>query len=385
MGKRTTTAALRQSCWLLPIAIASACASSVASINDQAMLVGPDPTGASAPPDPTAMMRRPRTEYRIGARDLLEIEVYELEEPNKSKQLKMRVSQDGTVVVPLLGQVLAAGCTVQELQTEITKRLGADFLVNPSVSVMVAEHESRRVTVLGAVQSPGTFRLRDNSTTLVDALALAGGPSDKAGSAIYVLHEDAVDDAAQQAAALGARRALAQLASHSTSGEPPVVDASEPRGDATALSAPAAELPRRPKILKIDLIDLVERGDLSVNCVLEDGDVVHVPPAAQFFVMGEVNQGGAFPLRGEITLLRAIAMAGGLKNVATPSATVLIRTTPQGRVTIPIDLNEVEAGSVKDLPMQADDVLVVNESGGDGLLRGIGSFIKGLFHIGYNI
>jgi polysaccharide export outer membrane protein len=338
---------------LLPAALAAlAACSTVASVNDQAMQLLPDRQVATGPIDPSRLIRPMRTEYRIGARDVLEIEVYELEEPNRSKQLKLRVAQDGIVTLPLLGPVTAAGRTVSELHADLVGRLAKDYLVNPSVSVVVAEHQARRVTVLGAVQHPGTFSLQDNSTTLVDVLALAGGPDERAGSVVYVVRENGLQEG--------------------------VAVANASSGTVTT----AAEAPR---LLKVDLVDLVERGDLSANCVLDDGDVVHVPPAAQFFVMGEVNEGGAFPLRGEITLLRAIALAGGLKENATPAATVLIRTTPKGRVTTPIDLNEVAAGSEKDVLMQADDVLVVNESGGDRTLRGIGAFIRGLFTISYGL
>lgn len=337
----------------ISIAALAAC-SSVASVNDAAMLVGPEPTAAAVRPDPTALLRHAPTEYRVGARDVLEIEIYELEEPNKSKVVRTRVSQDGSIVVPLLGQLIAAGRTAQQLQTDITERLGADFLVDPTVSVLVAEHEARRVTVLGAVATPGTFHLQDNSTTLIDALALAGGPTEKAGAEVCVVHapSTAIDGVAAMPAAAGG----------AAGGREPA-----------------------PNIVRVDLRDLIERGDMAVNCVLEDGDVVQVPTAPQIFVMGEVRLGGAFPLRRDITLLRAIALAGGLKPEASPAATVLIRSTDHGRVTIPIDLNEVGAGSDKDIQMQADDVLVVNQSGGDKFLRGIGSLFNGLFHIGYNL
>ncbi|MBM4062371.1 MAG: hypothetical protein FJ265_14925 [Planctomycetes bacterium] len=335
----------------LGLALVAAC-SSVASVNERAMLAGPDHASAREAIDPNRLVRPVRTEYRIGARDLLEIEVYELEEPNKSKQIKTRVAQDGAILVPLIGQVPAAGRTAGELQADIVERLGVDFLRNPSVTVVVAEHQARRVTVLGAVQSPGTFHLKDNSTTLVDVLALSGGPNDKAGSIVYVVREHGLADGTA------------------------VADAS---------AGTVATAATNPRVRKIDLDELMEGGDLSQNCVLEDGDVVHVPPAAQFFVMGKVAEGGAFPLRRDITLLRAIALAGGLQEEATPAATILIRSTPKGRVTIPIDLDEVEAGSEKDLLMQADDVLVVSESGGDRFTRGIGSFLRGLFHISYGL
>lgn len=340
----------RRACAALGLLVVAAC-SSVATVNDRAMLLRTEPH-ANATLDPTRLIRPVQTEYRIGARDVLEIEVYELEEPGKSKLLKTRVSQEGSIQLPLIGKVPAAGMTVDEVQAELVLRLAADYLVNPTVSVVVAEHQARRITVLGAVQQPGSFFLQDNSTTLVDALARSGGPTDKAGSVVYVVREHGSDVA---------------VANAST-------------GTVDLEIQPGA-----PRLLKVDLVDLVERGDLAANCVLEDGDVVHVPPAAMFFVMGEVNEGGAFPLRGEITLLRAVALAGGLKETATPAATALIRSTPEGRVTIPIDLDQVEAGSANDVLMQPDDVLVLNESGGSRFARGCSNFLRGLFHVSYGL
>lgn len=346
---------VRRGMWLALGFAGFASCSSVASVNEKALLLGPEAKASHAPNDPSRLFRPTRTEYRIGPRDVLEIEVYELEEPTKSKQLKSRVSQDGSILLPLIGSVAAAGHTAGEVQTEIVARLAKDFIVNPSVTVVVAEHQARRVTVLGAVKSPGTFRLEENSTTLVDVLALAGGADEKAGSTAYVVRDRGLPEGAAVA--------------NASSG---TVDSIETTNE-------------NPRLLKIDLDELVAKGDLSLNCVLEDGDVVNVPPAAQFFVMGQVADGGSFPLRGEITLLRAIALAGGLKEEATPASTILIRTTAKGRTTIPIDLDEVEAGSEKDLLMQADDVLVVSESGGDRFTRGLGTFLRGLFHISYGL
>ena len=335
-------------CWLALAGCSVSC-SSVGSINDRALLVGAEAAPIRPKSDPARFVRPAATEYRIGARDLLEIEVYELEEPNKARLLKTRVSQEGGIVMPLIGALTAAGKTVREVQTAIVERLGKDYLVNPTVSVMVAEYQARHVTVLGAVQTPGSFFLKENSTTLVDVLALSGGPNDKAGTSVYVVH--------------GSMPIGLQARDASSGGKG--------TGDSSA------------RIQRIDLTSLIEHGDPTTNCVLEDGDVVHVPPVAHFFVMGQVAQGGAFPLRGEITLLKAIALAGGLKDEATPSATILIRVTEDGRHSIPIDLTEVEAGSEKDLKLQADDVLVVSESGGNRFVRGVGGFFRGLFHIGY--
>jgi polysaccharide export outer membrane protein len=336
-------------------AIAASACGSVDAINDRAVLARTERVELA--PDPTKWMRPTPTEYHIGPRDLLEIDVFELEEPGKSKLLRTRVSQDGRIVLPLIGAVPAAGRTVAELQTDIETRLGQDYLVQPSVSLIVAEYQSRRVTVLGAVQSPGTFTLKENTTTLVDVLALAGGTTDKAGSTVYLL-QSAPTHEAVDVAVVGASANRAEPLDSGGSG---------------------------PRIVKIDLIDLVERGDLSANRTLADGDVVHVPPAPMIFVTGKVHHGGAFPLRGEITLLQAIALAGGLKDEASPAATQLIRKTETGQGILPIDLTQVEAGSDSDLLLRQDDVLVVVESGGAQFARGFGSFLRGLFHIGYSV
>ena len=333
--------------------LAGACASSVGSVNDAAILAQSEADRAAHAPDPVAFHAPHKTEYRIGPRDLLELDVYELEEPNQTKRLRVRVSQDGRIVIPLIGSIVAGGRTSAELQCEIEKRLGADYLVNPSASVLVVEYQARTVTVLGAVAKAGTFSLRENSTTLLDALARAGGISEEAGSNVVVLR------------AGGA--ATAEL----------------DRGGGTVREASSGGAAAR--VLRIDLAELIEHGDMSANCMLDDGDVVHVPLADQFFVTGKVKKAGSFPLKEKMTVLKAIAMAGGLEPTATPSSTVLLRRTAEGRVPIPVDLTEVEAGSDGDLPLQAGDVVVVAESGNDRFLRSVGEFFKGLLHVGYNL
>lgn len=336
------------------------CASSVGSINDRA-LMAQSKAAETRQSNPLGWIRSTLTDYQIGSRDLLEIDIYELEEPNKSKLIKTRVSQRGTIAIPLIGMVQAAGKTELQLQADLEARLEEDYLVSPSVSVIVVEHRSRRVTVLGAVESPGAFHLEMNSTTLLDALALAGGPTEKSGSTVYVVRS-----------APRMRIELSREARPATT------------ATGTAIAENVAGRPGR-NLLKLNLADLFERGDPAANCVLNDGDVVHVPAATSIFVSGKVKRGGSFPLRGEITILRAIALAGGLEEDATPGATVLIRMTPEGRRTIPIDLDHVESGTESDLVMQADDVLVISESTSGRTLRGIGNFLRGLFHLGYNL
>jgi polysaccharide export outer membrane protein len=342
------------------LGVVSAGCSSVGPINDRAVLAQSADVHAPARL-PDTWLARGETDYRIGPRDLLEIEVWELEKLNESKVIRARVAQGGDIVLPLIGAVRAAGATVEELHARIVEGYAQDYLVEPTVGVLVAEYEARRVTVLGSVQKPGTFSLQANSTTLIDALALAGGVGEDAGAEVYVVRANGGFEHAELT--LGGDRPF-------DVGDGPV--------EATA-ARPGA------RMLKIDLRALVESGDLGLNCALQDGDVVHVRPAPTFFVTGMVRKGGAFPLHGDITVLKAIALAGGLDEHATPSATILIRRTETGEVRIPIDLTEVEAGSDRDLHLEAGDVLMIAEGGGRRFLRGIGDFFRGLFHVGYTL
>ncbi|MCA8954516.1 MAG: polysaccharide export protein, partial [Planctomycetes bacterium] len=328
--------------------------SQVATINQRARLVESARAADTAPrlPEAALLPPRPAHEYRLGPMDLVEVEVFELEEPNRTKRIRTRVAQDGAVRIPLLGSVPAGGQTCAELQQELERRLAADFLRDPSVHVTVAEFKARRITVLGAVRTPGSFDLDRQATTLLHALARAGGPTDKAGASVFVL------------------RATAPAAQTPT--DPPA----RPLAD----SATAAS---EGRLIQVDLRKLVERGDLRLDRTLHDGDIVHVPTAPLCFVTGMVHHPGSFPIRGDMTILRSIALAGGMRDQASPALTVLIRTTEQGRTTIPIDLANIGAGSSNDLKMRPGDVLVLSESSGSKVRRGLFEFFRGIFTVGY--
>ncbi len=108
--------------------------------------------------------------YVIGPMDLLQVNVFQAAELSKL----VPVAEDGAINLPLIGSMQAAGKSTSDLEADIQKRLAASYLRKPQVSVMVAEYNSARVTVEGAVKSPGVFPLRGKST-LVGAIALAGG------------------------------------------------------------------------------------------------------------------------------------------------------------------------------------------------------------------
>nr|WP_305119155.1 polysaccharide biosynthesis/export family protein [Tahibacter harae] len=110
------------------------------------------------------------SEYRIGANDLLEINVFQVEELART----LRVNTQGQISLPLLGQIQAGGRTVSELEREIAARLAQKYMQNPQVSIFVKEFTSQRVTVEGAVRKPGIYALT-GKTSLLQALAMSEG------------------------------------------------------------------------------------------------------------------------------------------------------------------------------------------------------------------
>src|SRR5687768_12757963 len=108
--------------------------------------------------------------YAIGPLDVLEITVFKV--PDLSKTVE--VSDTGSINLPLVGEVPAAGRTAQQLERDLTVRLGGKYLQNPQVTVYVKDHKSQRVTIQGAVKAPGMFPL-SGRTTLLQGIALAGG------------------------------------------------------------------------------------------------------------------------------------------------------------------------------------------------------------------
>lgn len=122
------------------------------------------------------------SDYRIGALDLLQISVFQLDDLDR----EVRVNSSGMISLPLIGAVTAGGKTVPELEAEIAAKLQENYLQNPQVSVFVKEFTSQRVTVEGAVNKPGIFPIT-GKTTLLQAVALSEGLSPLADASSVVV------------------------------------------------------------------------------------------------------------------------------------------------------------------------------------------------------
>lgn len=122
--------------------------------------------------------------YRVGPFDVLDISVFQVPELTKSVQ----VADTGTINLPLIGEVVAAGKTPSEVERDITSRLGAKYLRNPQVTVYVKEYNSQSITISGAVKNPGVYPMKGR-VSLLQAVAMAGDVQPDADSNVLVLRE----------------------------------------------------------------------------------------------------------------------------------------------------------------------------------------------------
>jgi polysaccharide biosynthesis/export protein len=251
-------------------------------------------------------------EYRLGAGDLIEISVFGVD----SFRSTLRISASGTIKLPLLEPVAAAGLTPAELEHRLAGLLDGEVIKNPQVSVFVREYRSQSVYVLGSVKNPGQYQIA-LQLKIVDVIAMAGG-----------LNSNAVDEAVIQ------------------------------RG-----AAESAEE------IKVNLRDLLEKGDLTQNVVVRGGDVVHIQErlTQTVYVIGEVNRAGAFTMspRQSLRVSQAFAYAGGPTKTAKLSKGILVRYGDKGeRKEVPIDFGSVLSGKQEDFFLQPNDVIYVPNSAG---------------------
>ncbi len=251
-------------------------------------------------------------EYVIGPRDLLEIKVFESPELNQT----VRVSEDGSITIPLLGKVIVGGMTKDAVEEKIAGLLeDRKFVINAKVSVFIKEYQSNSISVIGAVNSPGMYELI-GKRTLLQMITQAGGFADNAGDSLFVLREEA------------------------NGGE---------------------------RSLSIDLEDLVEHGDQNLNIPLQANDVINVPvdKVIQIFVFGCVKNPGAqsYRLSDKVTLLQAIAKAGGFAEGAKKKAVLIKRKNKDGEeINIKVNLKDIIKGKKPDIELQKGDVVYVPES-----------------------
>jgi polysaccharide export outer membrane protein len=249
----------------------------------------------------------PVNDYKIGAKDLLEIKVFELPELNQT----VRVAEDGSVSFSLIGKVQVAGLTAQGLETKLASLLDQKYTKASHVTVFIKEYQ--KVAVFGAVGKPGNYELV-GPTTLLQVISQAGGLTPDAVTELYIFRR-------------------------------------EKEGQKTKIT--------------IDLRDLIVNGNQALNIDLLPNDVVNIPvdQTLTVYVYGEVKNPGAIQYKQskKITLLQAIAQAGGPTEFAAKSrVTIKRKDSKTGReIKIPVNLKNIIAGKISDIILEEGDVIIV--------------------------
>jgi polysaccharide biosynthesis/export protein len=260
------------------------------------------------PPVSNAVPSSPRSgdmSLQLGVGDLVEMSVYGVPE----LATKTRISSNGDMYCPLIGYTHVAGLTAEGAEKLIETRL-ADFVKNPHVSLFVTEYASEGASVLGAVARPGIYPVLGQQR-LFDLISAAGGLSEKAGRSVTVTHRTDPD-----------------------------------------------------KTITIDLTrNLKDNPD--TNVAVFPGDTIIVRKADIVYVLGDVTRpSGLLMEGGGLTVLQAVALAGGTTRTAKLSGAKIIRKGPEGMTETPVELKKILQAKAPDMAMQPDDILVVPSSTG---------------------
>ena len=253
------------------------------------------PAAAAADPSAPASRRL----LVLGPGDSVALAVYGQPDMNAT----VTVADDGRIPVALVGGVQVNGLSPSEAERRTEKAfVDGKFLVDPHVTLTVVQSRSQRVSILGEVGNPGRYPFESN-TTLFDLLAQAGGAKETSSNIVFLLHTDE-----------------------------------------------AGKITRAP----IDLSELANGKNTHTPPVLHGGDTIMVPRAAQFYIFGEVNAPNMYRIEPGMTIVQAVARAGGVTPRGSRSRFELKRKDANGVE------HEVKA-KLSD-PVLPDDVIRVKES-----------------------
>lgn len=239
-------------------------------------------------------------DYVVGDGDLLKITVYD--HPDLSATA--RVSGEGIILFPLIGQAKISGLTVAQISKKLADLLSDGYIVSPQVTVFIEEFRSQKATIMGQVNRPGLYELK-GYTTFLELLSKAG-------------------------------------------------DLTKDAGDKAVIKRKADSQDKKESIITIDLKRLVGMGDTSLDMPVVDGDSIYIVKAGLFYVTGEVKKPDAYKFDEGTTVLKAITMAGGFSDKASTGKVKIIRKV-KGK-------EEIMERVKMDEPVLPDDVIMVPES-----------------------
>lgn len=230
--------------------------------------------------------------YLLGVGDVVKVTVY----GHDDLTLETQIGNDGTINFPLIGAVSLKDTTFTQAESLIGERLKlGGFINNPQVNILIEEYKSQRISVIGEVNHPGRYAL-DGKTTLVDMIANAGGVSPMGGDTVVII-----------------RNGIQQ---------------------------------------EYYLPHLMSKGEIPPS--LESGDQIYIPRMQQVYVYGEVMKPGAYRMEPHMTVMQAIAVAGGFTPKASHRSIELQRPAADGSV----DSRDVKLTEI----LKPNDVIYVEES-----------------------
>jgi polysaccharide export outer membrane protein len=246
------------------------------------------------------------SQMRLSSGDLLEVSIYNVPELTT----KARIGNSGDVYLPLIDYVHVGDLTVEEAQGLIEKRLNdGGFVRNAHVTIFIDESASQGVTILGEVTKPGIYPAIGDRK-LYDMISAAGGFTAAAGRKVSIIRQR-------------------------SQSEPITVN-----------------LPR-------NLAD-----ELQDNVEIDPGDTITIPRAPIIYVVGDVGHPAGFLVdNGSLTVLQALALAGGTNHTAKMGGVRIIHKSPTGMIETVVPLKKMLEAKAPDVNLQADDILFVPLSG----------------------
>lgn len=242
------------------------------------------------------------TEYVISTDDVIDITVF----GESDLSVSTRVSRDGTINYPLLGNIKVSELTARQLEAYIVGLLKKDFLVDPQVNVIIKEYS--KISLLGEVKLPGSYQLKERMT-LTQALALAGGFTQEANLNLIQIMR--------------------------TSGN-------------------------KKETFTVDLDKIMKKVEPDIE--VRPQDTIIVGEFGNFSVVGQVVKPGIYKLKKNLGVVDAIGIAGGFTATAAPDGTKIIRIENGAKKVIVVPVARIMKGAGTDIILQTDDTLVVPES-----------------------
>ena len=248
--------------------------------------------------------------YSMGPKDLITISVFEVQELN----ITVRISEDGTITLPLLGRVEVEGLTRFQVEKKLAALLEEKYLKNAQVTVFIKEYQSKMVSIIGEVGNPGSYELIGKQS-LLQMLSTAGGLKETASDRIIIIR---------------------RYKSGKTSS------------------------------LEINLDELMVKGNPTMNIPLQPGDIINVPGERHLdiYIFGQVKNPGHLKVKknGAITLLKIIAQAGGFVERARKSAVTITRRVDGKDIKTRVNVKKILKGKKPDLILKNNDIVYVPES-----------------------